>query len=102
MIIFDKDRGFEMAVRALGGDYSPVRLGEPTGFNPFQAADTVESAAWLAKWMVGLLETGEGTDPLSEAQKEAVSKNVRANYHCLLYTSPSPRDQRGSRMPSSA
>ena len=24
------------------------------------------------------------------------------HYHCLLYTSPSPRDQRGSRMPSSA
>ena len=25
-----------------------------------------------------------------------------ATYTCLLYTSPSPRDQRGSRMPSSA
>ena len=24
------------------------------------------------------------------------------NKNCLLYTSPSPRDQRGSRMPSSA
>ena len=24
------------------------------------------------------------------------------DYDCLLYTSPSPRDQRGSRMPSSA
>ena len=24
------------------------------------------------------------------------------SFHCLLYTSPSPRDQRGSRMPSSA
>ena len=24
------------------------------------------------------------------------------SHHCLLYTSPSPRDQRGSRMPSSA
>ena len=24
------------------------------------------------------------------------------SYGCLLYTSPSPRDQRGSRMPSSA
>ena len=24
------------------------------------------------------------------------------SYNCLLYTSPSPRDQRGSRMPSSA
>ena len=26
----------------------------------------------------------------------------RCSYACLLYTSPSPRDQRGSRMPSSA
>ena len=26
---------------------------------------------------------------------------IESNY-CLLYTSPSPRDQRGSRMPSSA
>ena len=26
----------------------------------------------------------------------------RGLYNCLLYTSPSPRDQRGSRMPSSA
>ena len=26
----------------------------------------------------------------------------RAMFACLLYTSPSPRDQRGSRMPSSA
>ena len=25
-----------------------------------------------------------------------------ADKYCLLYTSPSPRDQRGSRMPSSA
>ena len=28
--------------------------------------------------------------------------NSSGNYACLLYTSPSPRDQRGSRMPSSA
>ena len=35
---------------------------------------------------------------------EAFSKNHfgNASKHCLLYTSPSPRDQRGSRMPSSA
>ena len=34
----------------------------------------------------------------------ALSQNGWANqyYSCLLYTSPSPRDQRGSRMPSSA
>ena len=28
--------------------------------------------------------------------------NMMIPYICLLYTSPSPRDQRGSRMPSSA
>ena len=28
--------------------------------------------------------------------------SVTESQHCLLYTSPSPRDQRGSRMPSSA
>ena len=28
--------------------------------------------------------------------------NELVSYTCLLYTSPSPRDQRGSRMPSSA
>ena len=30
------------------------------------------------------------------------NKTVAENVACLLYTSPSPRDQRGSRMPSSA
>ena len=28
--------------------------------------------------------------------------NIGQLYHCLLYTSPSPRDMRRSRMPSSA
>ena len=38
-------------------------------------------------------------------KRENKFANVRCNYcgnFCLLYTSPSPRDQRGSRMPSSA
>ena len=30
------------------------------------------------------------------------TQQVEITYTCLLYTSPSPRDQRGSRMPSSA
>ena len=43
--------------------------------------------------------------PIFNAGKGAVC-NVNGNFEldasCLLYTSPSPRDQRGSRMPSSA
>ena len=37
---------------------------------------------------------------LSLAQEEA--QRFNHNYICLLYTSPSPRDKRQSRMPSSA
>ena len=33
---------------------------------------------------------------------DASYKDFAREWGCLLYTSPSPRDQRGSRMPSSA
>lgn len=37
--IFDKDRGLEIFVRAMGGVYSPLLSGRPTGFNPFRALE---------------------------------------------------------------
>ena len=42
--------------------------------------------------------------PLSydKENNELISKAAKLAFPCLLYTSPSPRDQRGSRMPSSA
>ena len=40
---------------------------------------------------------------LPEPNRDIQTKRVTVNQGiCLLYTSPSPRDQRGSRMPSSA
>ena len=36
------------------------------------------------------------------AEQFAAAVEMLHCYSCLLYTSPSPRDQRGSRMPSSA
>ena len=51
-----------------------------------------------------------GTGLMGLQHIKAIQKSKKANLHsivdisnnCLLYTSPSPRDQRGSRMPSSA
>ena len=40
--------------------------------------------------------------PLHVAVNGLNPENVYLDKCCLLYTSPSPRDQRGSRMPSSA
>ena len=63
----------------------------------------------IIKLVSGLLATimgffGLGA-PAQEAapapEQEQVAVAGQGN-NCLLYTSPSPRDQRGSRMPSSA
>ena len=45
---------------------------------------------------VGDLKSSDGEDVWADSQFQDLLKA------CLLYTSPSPRDQRGSRMPSSA
>ena len=51
------------------------------------------------------VEIGGDTTKLSKAL-EGVNKNIKSTQtqlkDCLLYTSPSPRDLLGSRMPSSA
>ena len=38
----------------------------------------------------------------AQLAKDLFNDRICSAYVCLLYTSPSPRDQRGSRMPSSA
>ena len=56
---------------------------------------TLVFGAAIFSGFVKLLESGEG-------QASRWSIFLRRVFACLLYTSPSPRDQRGSRMPSSA
>ncbi len=46
-IVFDKDRGLEIYVRACAGLYLPLRMGKPTGFNPFQLEPTPENKLFL-------------------------------------------------------
>ena len=60
-----------------------------------------------ASVVMGYLETGmrvldAAYSLLSRLQELAILASNDTNTSCLLYTSPSPRDQRGSRMPSSA
>ena len=61
--------------------------------------DITESgdSKFLAKEQVEYADVKEANRKLVEEGKQPAKFE-----HCLLYTSPSPRDQRGSRMPSSA
>jgi type IV secretion system protein VirB4 len=50
-IVIDKDRGLEILVRALDGQYSPLRNGMPTGFNPLQLTETPANIDFLRRWL---------------------------------------------------
>ena len=50
-VIFDKDRGLEILVRALNGEYFPLRNGVATGFNPLQLPATPTNIEFLKVWL---------------------------------------------------
>ena len=50
-----------------------------------------------------LVSTGDVTVEINGDPEKTITVPAGGKLlHCLLYTSPSPRDQRGARMPSSA
>lgn len=50
-VVFDKDQGLEILVRALGGKYFALRSGDPTGFNPLQLEPTASNVEFMKAWM---------------------------------------------------
>ncbi|WP_226951463.1 VirB4 family type IV secretion/conjugal transfer ATPase [Rhizobium terrae] len=77
IILFDKDNGFEMAVRAMGGRYSSVRMGIDTEFNPMRAEADARGAAWLTDWIAAL--ANHDGPKLSPLQLQSVIDAVQAN-----------------------
>lgn len=62
IVLFDKDRGAELFVRAIGGTYDRLRPGEPSGLNPLRLPDTPENRQFLLDWLAllaGGLRGGE-------------------------------------------
>ncbi len=77
VFVFDYRAGMEMAVRALGGSYSTVRAGRPTGLNPLQTEIDARGQAWLADWLASLLERRDR--PLTPVQTNRLQEVVRQN-----------------------
>lgn len=53
-VIFDKDRGLEILVRAMGGRYRPLKFGEATGFNPLMLPEGSQHREFLRGWLTVL------------------------------------------------
>jgi len=74
IIFFDKDRGAELFIRAIGGQYDRLRPGESSGLNPLQLPDSPANRQFLSEWL-GLLAGGfEGEEA------EQVQDAIEANY----------------------
>jgi type IV secretion system protein VirB4 len=70
-VVFDKDRGLEILVRALGGEYLPLRNGVRTGFNPLQLPVTPANVEFLKAWL-RILSSGPLQTQRAGAVREAV------------------------------
>jgi type IV secretion system protein VirB4 len=73
IIFFDKDRGAELFIRAIGGRYDLLRPGEPSGLNPLMIEDNPANRQFLIDW-VAQLAGGADIDELSRI-KDAVDAN---------------------------
>jgi type IV secretion system protein VirB4 len=75
-IIFDKDRGLEILVRALGGEYLALKQGEPTGFNPLQLPVTAGNVEFHKAWLRMLVRPAGGR-PLTVREETDLEQALR-------------------------
>lgn len=82
MYFFDKDRGGEIFIRALGGVYTHIDPGKKCFFNPLQLPDTGENRTFLLEWFK-LLVTVNGEALTAEdiaLLNQAIEGNYRLNF----------------------
>ena len=97
-VIFDKDRGLEILVRALGGEYLPLRSGVPTGFNPLQLAPSPTNTEFLKVWLRSLLRgaplTAREDADLDQALRGtlALEPEARRLSRLIEFTDPTKAD----------
>ena len=85
-VCFDKDRGMEIGIRALGGAYQALERGEPTGFNPFQLEPSEENIQFcerLVKLLVGGEATARDENEISHAVRTVMGGHVKKPVRCL-------------------
>jgi type IV secretion system protein VirB4 len=74
IIFFDKDRGAELFIRAIGGRYDVLRPGTPSGLNPLQLPDSPANRQFIIDWL-SVLAGGADGEELARI-KDAVDANA--------------------------
>lgn len=76
IIFFDKDRGAELFIRAIGGQYDRLRPDAGSGLNPLQLEDTPANRQFLMEWLT--LLAGSMTPAEQELVQDAIDANFAA------------------------
>jgi type IV secretion system protein VirB4 len=78
IFFFDRDRGGELLVRAVGGNYLEIRAGEPSGLAPLRGLqNTPADREFLERWVKALI-TLDGHGPLPPQDDARISRGIRA------------------------
>ncbi|HEY0013479.1 MAG TPA: VirB4 family type IV secretion/conjugal transfer ATPase [Allosphingosinicella sp.] len=83
IIFFDKDRGAELFIRAIGGRYDVLRPGHPSGLNPLQLADTPANRQFLIDWLA-LLAGASDTDEIARIKDALDASFAQPRHHRRL------------------
>lgn len=77
LIFVDKDRGAEIFIRALGGQYETLVPGEPTGFNPLSLPDTASNRDFLYQLFAFMMRPPAGGE-LSASEEQVIRNAIAA------------------------
>jgi type IV secretion system protein VirB4 len=75
LVFIDKDRGAEIFIRALGGQYEVLRPGEPTGFNPLHLPDTPANQEFLFQLFSHMLARPD-RKPLAATEEQVIRNAI--------------------------
>lgn len=76
-VIFDKDEGLHILVRALGGQYLALKNGTPTGCNPLQLDDAIaDNVEFMRDWLRRLVMRASD-DTLTVRQEDDLDQALR-------------------------
>jgi type IV secretion system protein VirB4 len=78
LFFFDKDRGAEIFIRALGGSYNIIEPGERCAFNPLQLPDTLENRNFIGEWLKAMVTVND--EPFSADDMGRVTEAITGNY----------------------
>jgi type IV secretion system protein VirB4 len=84
-IVFDKDRGAEIFIRAMGGHYAQLTPGQPTGFNPLQLPDNAANRAFLTDWLKAILSPRDSEEEALIATAVDVAYDNDPKFRRLRY-----------------